>query len=125
MNELIQAYEDYIKMLGDEIGELACWATTHGWQSSRIEEGKRMRERIKNIKAVLEQQNLLIGLSDITKKFYPNGFPESLIPVPEELKRKPNKKKIIKNLKKYSKVIKKNNYDSQLDILKNGDHKRG
>jgi len=50
MNELIKAYEDYIKLLVDEINELSVIATSHGWVTSRYEKGIELRNRIINIK---------------------------------------------------------------------------
>ena len=92
----IQAYDEFIKILGDEIDELAPMAFNHGWRSSRIEEGKKAREKIKQLKELLEEQNLLKNMNEVVKEHYPNGFPES----------KPD------------------NYDPKLDIFKNGDHLR-
>jgi hypothetical protein len=97
MEELIiQAYEEYLKILGDEIDELAPLAIAHGWKSSRFEEGEKARKKIKQIKKILEDKKLLRALNSVYKEHYPNGFPES----------KPD------------------NYDPKLDIFKNGDHLR-
>lgn len=74
---LIQAYEEFIKILGDEIDELAPMAFNHGWRSSRVEEGKKAREKIRLIKELLEEQKLLKSLNNVVKEHYPTGFPES------------------------------------------------
>jgi hypothetical protein len=58
MNDLIKAYEDYIKMLGEEIDDLVGLAYVHGWRSERIEAGKQCRERI------VELKEKLISLTD-------------------------------------------------------------
>jgi hypothetical protein len=46
MEELIKAYEDYIKLLDEELNELVGVAYVHGWRSSRAEQGKKLREEI-------------------------------------------------------------------------------
>ena len=48
--EAINVYEPYIKLLEEEIGDLIGLAATHRWFSSRVEEGKKCRERIKAFK---------------------------------------------------------------------------
>jgi hypothetical protein len=50
MDELIQAYEEYIKLLGDEISELVSFAEAHGWRSSRHQDGVKCREKIDLLK---------------------------------------------------------------------------
>ena len=47
--KLIKAYQDYIELLGLEMDELAPFAATHGWKSSRYEEGKKARKLIADI----------------------------------------------------------------------------
>lgn len=47
--ELVKAYKDYAQLLGDEINEMAVFASVHGWKSSRIEQGKVLREKIKQL----------------------------------------------------------------------------
>jgi hypothetical protein len=34
---------EYIDLMGEELNDLIALASTHGWQSSRVGEGKRMR----------------------------------------------------------------------------------
>lgn len=48
--ELIDAYEAYIKLLVEEINELASIAIAHNWTSSRFDEGNKARLRIKEAK---------------------------------------------------------------------------
>lgn len=51
IKELIEAYEAYIKLLGNEIGDLVGLHIAHGgYHSDRIEEGKKARERIQKAK---------------------------------------------------------------------------
>ena len=50
--ELITAYDNYIKLLGDELGELVPAASLHGWKSHRYDEGVELRARIEKIKSV-------------------------------------------------------------------------
>lgn len=49
-DKLIKALEKYIVMLGKELDEVVPMASIHGWKSSRYEEGKKMREKIKKFK---------------------------------------------------------------------------
>ena len=49
-DELIIAYEDYIKLLGEELSDLSIFARIHGWRSSRVEAGKAGRKRIEKAK---------------------------------------------------------------------------
>lgn len=53
MNELIEAYEEYIKLLGDELSDVVSLAYIHGWRSTRYESGKTCREKIDILKAKL------------------------------------------------------------------------
>lgn len=50
MSKLIKAYEDYIKLLVDEIDELCVIATSHGWVTTRYEKGIELRNKIINLK---------------------------------------------------------------------------
>lgn len=45
-DEIILKYQEYVKLLVDELNEIAPLATVHGWKSSRYEQGKRLREEI-------------------------------------------------------------------------------
>ena len=44
--ELIEAYEDYLNLIGEELSELMPIASVHGWKSTRHKEGKKMRKII-------------------------------------------------------------------------------
>lgn len=50
MDELITAYENYIKLLIAELEETVPFAVYHGWVSKRIKEGIEARETIDKIK---------------------------------------------------------------------------
>lgn len=50
-NELLMAFEDYIKLLGDELNEIVGIASVHGWKSSRYGKGVECRKRIEDAKA--------------------------------------------------------------------------
>jgi NTP pyrophosphatase (non-canonical NTP hydrolase) len=47
--ELAEAYKEYAQLLGDEINSMAAVAHFHGWKSSRVEQGKVLREKIKQM----------------------------------------------------------------------------
>lgn len=49
--ELVKAYQDYTQLLGDEISDTASVAYVHGWRSNRYEQGKVLREKIKQLEA--------------------------------------------------------------------------
>ena len=48
--KLIQSYDKYIELLGEELDELMLIASIRGWKSSRIDEGKKARNIIEDIK---------------------------------------------------------------------------
>jgi len=48
--KLIDTYEEYIKLLNDELKETAFIAFSIGWESENIEKGKELRENISNLK---------------------------------------------------------------------------
>lgn len=50
MKELIKYYEDYIKLLSDEIDDLVSIAAVHRWSSDRVDEGERLRNKIRKQK---------------------------------------------------------------------------
>ena len=60
MNKLLELYKEYVTLLNDELGETMTWASTHGWKSSRVEQGKILREQIKE----LEKNNNWISVED-------------------------------------------------------------
>jgi len=48
--ELIDAYEDFIRVLGEEIHDMHGLCYVHGWKSQRAEIGQACRERIAKAK---------------------------------------------------------------------------
>jgi len=52
--DLIDAYEEYIKLLGEELEELAIFAYIHGWESTRVKQGEELRNKIKELKKKFE-----------------------------------------------------------------------
>lgn len=48
--KLIHTYEEYIKLLNDELKVTAFIAFSNGWESENIEKGKELRENISNLK---------------------------------------------------------------------------
>ena len=46
---IIEALNDYISLLGEELDETAQIAAVHGWQSKRIEQGEKLRAKLKNL----------------------------------------------------------------------------
>lgn len=49
-SQLIEAYDEYIKLLGDELNEVVPLAARRGWKSSRVDEGIKLRAKIKEFK---------------------------------------------------------------------------
>jgi hypothetical protein len=47
---LVEALDKYIELLVEELNETVSMATTHGWKSSRAEEGERQRNRIAELR---------------------------------------------------------------------------
>ena len=47
--ELVKVYQEYTKLLCDEINDTAALAYVHGWRTNRYEEGKVLREKIKQL----------------------------------------------------------------------------
>jgi len=50
MSNLIDAQDAYLRLLGDELGDLTILASIHGWRSTRIEQGKQLIQRIKTLR---------------------------------------------------------------------------
>lgn len=50
--ELVKAYQDYAQLLGDEINDMTAVAYVHGWRSNRYEQGKVLREKIKQLEEI-------------------------------------------------------------------------
>lgn len=51
--ELIRTYDEYVNLIGEECDELATSAINRGWRSTRVEEGKRLRDKITELKSKL------------------------------------------------------------------------
>lgn len=54
LRDLIHLQEDYIKLLGEELDELAGIAIVHGWQSKRAWAGAEIRDKIEKVKNALK-----------------------------------------------------------------------
>jgi len=52
-SDLVNAYDRYIKLLGEELDELAVLAANHRWKSNRVEQGKKARKEIERIKDIV------------------------------------------------------------------------
>ena len=50
MEELIKKQDEYIKLLCDELDEIASIASVHHWKSGRVEQGEKLRQEIKELK---------------------------------------------------------------------------
>ena len=50
IKKITEAYDAYIKLLGDEINDLISVANVHGWQTTRYEQGVKCREKIEIVK---------------------------------------------------------------------------
>jgi len=55
ITELIKAYDEYIKEILGELGEVSGLVYVHGWRSSRVEKGKECRDKIAKLKKQLEK----------------------------------------------------------------------
>ena len=53
VDDIISAYDDYIKVLSDEIQSSASYLAIHGWKSTRVEAGRLARERVERCKKAL------------------------------------------------------------------------
>ena len=56
VRQLIEAYDLYLVLLGEELNSLTGVAYVHGWRSSRVEEGKAWREKIAELKFALDYE---------------------------------------------------------------------
>lgn len=54
VQEMSNAYKDYINLLGEEIDELAKLAYIHGWESKRAKEGTKLREGIEYFEKLIQ-----------------------------------------------------------------------
>lgn len=48
--DLIKALEEYIVLLGEEVDSMSTIASIHGWKSTKIEQGEKLRHKIELIK---------------------------------------------------------------------------
>lgn len=53
---LLEAAEEYMDLLQEEISELAGYAVVHGWESHRVEAGIAARAKIEEIKIKIKCQ---------------------------------------------------------------------
>jgi hypothetical protein len=49
LNKIIETQKEYIKLLSDEINDLAPMAYVHGWATSRYEMGQELRKKISDL----------------------------------------------------------------------------
>ena len=50
LKKLASTYSQYVTLLNEELDELVGYASTHGWQSTRVEAGKQLRRKIAALK---------------------------------------------------------------------------
>lgn len=53
---LIQLYKEYVRLLGEEINNLAGLAFVHGWKSTNVEQGN-VLQQIQKVNKQLKQLN--------------------------------------------------------------------
>lgn len=53
MKELIETYEEYIRLLHDELNETVPYAIWTGWKSSRAEKGQECRNKIIDLRTAV------------------------------------------------------------------------
>lgn len=53
LKEIIETQKEYIKLMSDELNELAVLASNRGWKSSRYEAGKLLREKISELEGTI------------------------------------------------------------------------
>jgi hypothetical protein len=56
IREIFEAYDPYVKLLGEEIDELFGLAFAHGWRSKRVKAGNKCRVRIDSLKSKYLQE---------------------------------------------------------------------
>jgi hypothetical protein len=72
ISELVNAYEDYIRELGEEINELVSVAHVNGWKSTRLERGLIARKRIADAKEAILPNANVVEVSNTS------GFPKEI-----------------------------------------------
>lgn len=55
-DKYIQKLEEYQKLLGDELDEVVVMMSIHGWKSSRVEQGIKLRAELSSLKAEMEKE---------------------------------------------------------------------
>ena len=53
--KLVEALNDYIVLLGEEIDEIVFYANSHGWKSKRFEKGEELRQNIKQTASAYQE----------------------------------------------------------------------
>lgn len=56
LSRLVEKQREYINLLVEELDELVSIASVHGWKSSRVEEGERLRSEISSLESGLNKQ---------------------------------------------------------------------
>jgi hypothetical protein len=51
---LCKTYEQYLKLVGEEINELIPYAAPHMWKTTRFEAGEKFRKKISKLKEKLQ-----------------------------------------------------------------------
>jgi hypothetical protein len=50
--ELVEALKEYNQLITDELNDLVGVAAVHGWKSNRVEQGEKLREKIKRLEEI-------------------------------------------------------------------------
>jgi len=50
---IFKVYDEYLKLYDIELGELMGIVVVHGWKSTRVEQGKKLRAKIRALKRYL------------------------------------------------------------------------
>jgi len=85
-DELIQTYEAYVGLLGEELKELTPLAAIHGWQSKRLKAGADFRAKIAELRnkvysyEPIQDKPILVGY--LNTQFGYNGFKKIPIGAP-------------------------------------------
>ena len=65
LQELIEAYDNYLVLLNDELSDLASMAIARGWTSKRVEMGVMCRDAIALCKELLAEEEPSIPFSEM------------------------------------------------------------
>jgi len=57
MKRLVGLLDSYIELLQDELNEVVTYAESHGWKSTRYEEGVALRKEIKEERTAIKLRN--------------------------------------------------------------------